>query len=153
MSRALRLHAISIGLLSGMIACLDPFEPDVGPPVHAACSNEDIDLDNPVSFADDIASGMVDSRCANCHSPSGDNPIGFDATGLDLSTYAGLRSGGVTSGTDIVIPGSPCPSTLVEKTGEAPPFGARMPLGGPPFLTLQQREQIHDWIVEGGLDN
>jgi hypothetical protein len=37
--------------------------------------------------------------------------------------------------------------------GEAPPFGARMPLNGPPFLDERDRQLLADWIAEGADDN
>jgi hypothetical protein len=37
----------------------------------------------------------------------------------------------------------------VQKISAAPPFGARMPLDGPPFLSASQIQVISDWIAEG----
>ena len=75
--------------------------------------------------------------------------FGFAVARLDLTSYAALRAGGATAGGDIVLPGTPCSSILWQKLSEGPPFGARMPLNGPPFLTDDQISLIHDWIAEG----
>jgi len=53
----------------------------------------------------------------------------------------------------IVVPGQPCASILYLKVDEAPPFGARMPLDGPPFWTEDEIQRLHDWIAEGAGDN
>ena len=73
--------------------------------------------------------------------------------GLDLTSYATLREGGVVSETDIVVPGRPCDSVLVQKISGSPPFGARMPLGGPPYLSEDEQQLVRDWIAEGARDN
>jgi hypothetical protein len=59
----------------------------------------------------------------------------------------------MNSGTRIVIPGKPCDSIIVQKLGLAPPFGARMPYNGPPYLSAAELQLIRDWIAEGALDN
>ena len=35
----------------------------------------------------------------------------------------------------------------------APPFGARMPRNGPPYLPASDVALITDWIIEGAHDN
>ena len=50
------------------------------------------------------------------------------------------------------MPGDACGSILVQKLGDAPPFGARMPLEGP-ALGAPEIQLIVDWIVEGADDN
>ena len=42
---------------------------------------------------------------------------------------------------------------LVQKLGPAPPFGARMPRNGPPYLPASDVALITDWILEGAHDN
>ncbi len=146
--------AFSIAALS--LGCLDTFEPEVGPLVQVPCVNEDSDPDIDVSFIEDIVVGIVlrpESDCVRCHTPSGATPIGLEETGFDISSYASLRAGGANSGSAIVIPGEPCSSILVQKTGPAPPFGERMPLSGPPYLKELDRQLVHDWIAEGARDN
>jgi hypothetical protein len=135
-------------LLAG---CADVLAPDVGPPIRGACADLDSDPDVDIHFTDDVeaifATGAA--HCLGCHSPDGETPLGLEVGGLDLSEYEYLREGGVVSGDDIVVPGEPCRSVLVQKLGAAPPFGARMPLDGPPFLSDADRQVIADWIAEG----
>ena len=50
----------------------------------------------------------------------------------------------MVSGSNIVVPGRPCESVLLQKVGSAAPFGGRMPLNGPPFLNDDERQLIHD---------
>jgi hypothetical protein len=143
------------GLLVALLAasgCVDDFEPDVGAPLRPACSDEDSDPEVRVSFADDIQTGIferADLGCADCHTTEGPGPIGLRASGLNLATLESLLRGGDESGPDIVVPGSPCRSILVQKVGPAPPFGGRMPLDGPPYLDDEQVRLVSDWIAEG----
>jgi Planctomycete cytochrome C len=135
-----------------LAACVD-LEPDVGDPARPRCADVDSDPDTDVSFRVDIEGGVFAGACRDCHSSGGANPIGVRVSGLSLGSYSALRSGGDESGADIVVPGMPCASILVQKVGEAPPFGARMPLDGPPFLTAEQVQLIADWIAEGADDD
>lgn len=149
------LSAIAAGLLAGLAGCLDDFEPEVGPPHRPACSDEDSDPSTRVSFRDDIQAGLFersDLRCADCHTPQGGSPLGLRASGLNLSSLASLLRGGDEGGADTVVPGAPCESVLVQKLGPGPPFGARMPLDGPPFLDAAELQLISDWIAEGADD-
>jgi hypothetical protein len=141
--------------LAVTLACTGPFEPDVGPPLRAACTDEDSNPDEDVSFRDDIVPRVLRASatdCSKCHTPDGATPIGIEVGGLDLSTYASLRRGGINSGSDIVVAGQPCDSILWQKL-VAPPFGARMPLDGPPFGGDDVLELLRDWIAEGARDN
>jgi len=143
-------------LASGCIGVLDPLDPEVGAPLADRCVNEDSDRANKVSFSRDVLTiftGSAGPVGCGCHQPNNPSPIGFQETGLDLSSYAGLRAGGNRSRSTIVIPGQPCNSVLWQKISAGPPFGARMPLFGPPFLDDASRQKIADWIAEGALDD
>ncbi len=143
----------------GNFACLDivdPLDPNVGEPLVARCSNVDSDPDRNVSYLRDISpliNGATGQPGCGCHLPTSADPIGLEATGLDLSSYAGIRAGGVNSLTSIIVPGSPCDSVLWQKVSPGPPFGARMPFDGPPFLDADTRRLLSDWIAEGARDN
>ena len=134
-------------------ACLDPLEPDIGPPLHRTCVNEDSDSNIDVSYDADISTAIFARRCLACHSPDGATPIGFEIGGLSLVSYSSLRAGGVVSGADIVVPERPCDSVLIEKLSAGPPFGARMPANGPPYLGDAELQLVHDWIDEGADDD
>ena len=77
---------------------------------------------------------LIEYHCPKCHTPGGATPQGLSVGGLDLESFETLRAGGVRSGAEIVVPGQPCTSVLLQKVGAGPPFGARMPLDGPPYL-------------------
>jgi hypothetical protein len=137
-----------LALAVALAGCLDVVGPDVGAPLAARCTDDDSDPGTAVSFSRDIA--PILKRCTFCHAPGG---LGFELGRLDLTSYGALRAGGAVSGSNIVIPGQPCESIIVQKTGEGPPFGARMPFNGPPFLTAEQLALLHDWIAEGAGEN
>jgi mono/diheme cytochrome c family protein len=146
---------LACALLPGA-GCVDDLRPDIGPPVQELCLDEDSDPDTPVRFGRDIVEVLFAREltgCHQCHRPTAPTPLGFEVGGLDLTSATSLRGGGVVSGSDIVIPGRPCDSIIVQKISPAPPFGGRMPLNGPPFLTDEERQLIHDWVAEGALDN
>ncbi len=152
--RARALALLAAAALAG--GCLEEFEPDVGQPLRPLCTDEDSDEEVDVSFSADIFDGVFersDLGCTDCHSPGGENPIGLRASGLNLSSYAALMRGGDRSADTIVVAGRPCESVLVQKVGQAPPFGARMPLDGPPFLSEGERQLLSDWIAEGADDD
>lgn len=149
------LGTIAVVLCTG---CLGALEPDVGEPQRARCVNEDSDPSTDVSFQRDIYAeifhrGVSEGPGCRCHLPSEPQPIGFELAGLDLSSYSGLRAGGANSGATIVVPGQPCDSLIVVKLSEGPPFGARMPQDGPPYLSDEELQLVKDWIAEGAIDD
>jgi len=136
--------------------CIESLAPEVGEALAPTCSSVDSDPANDVSFDFDLQRGVfasAEGHCVKCHTPAGATPIGIAIGGLDLTSYATLRNGGTQSGAAIVVPGDPCASLLVGKLGNAPPFGARMPFDGPPYLSERARLTIADWIAEGARDN
>ena len=156
MSRASGARAaVLVSLLLSLLlwGCLGRVEPEVGEPVALECDPQDSDPTRDVSFTADILPLLERppnaGGCVACHDAAGRNPIGYERAGLDLSDYRQLVRGGNTSGSDIVVPGDPCASILLQKIGEAPPFGARMPLSGPPHFSPTEEQLVHDWIAEG----
>lgn len=132
--------------------CLDSLGPEVGAPLRPSCSGEDSAPTTRVHFETEIRTAVIGRACARCHTPTGATPIGLQLGGLDLSSLTSLRAGGVQSGAEIVVAGNPCASLLLQKLGTAPPFGARMPLDGPPYLEPREVQLISDWIAEGAID-
>jgi hypothetical protein len=130
--------------------CLEDIGPQVGAPVAALCSNDDENTSSTVSFARDIQP-IFDARCKACHYPTGFAPIGLQVTGLNLSSYQTVIAGAIAGA--VVVPDEPCASVLYLKVTPGPPFGSRMPLNGPPFLTAGDIQLIHDWIAEGAVAN
>jgi hypothetical protein len=149
-----RARAWGIGaLVLGLSAC--SLEPDVGPPLAGACSNADTDPELAISFRAQIRPLIARSIAGcSCHLPAAAGPgLGTQLSGLDLSSLSSLRAGGFNSGGQAVVASEPCASVLYQKVFEAPPFGSRMPLGGPPFWTAEELALLHDWIAEGAADN
>jgi hypothetical protein len=138
--------------LAGLLllgSCGLALEPDVGELIAGVCKNEDKHPDEEVSFEGDILP-MLQMGCG-CHDPQkGGSAI--DLVGFSIEDYEKVRRGGVNSGDEIVVEGQPCESVLLQKLGEAPPYGVRMPSFGP-YLTREERALIHDWIAEGARDN
>jgi mono/diheme cytochrome c family protein len=139
----------ALTLLAVLAAC-DSLEPRVGPAALARCLDDDSDPDTQVSYQADIQP-IFSERCKTCHTPGGAAPIGLQFTGLDLSSHQTVLAGAIAG--PVVVPGQPCASVLLGKVSPGPPFGSRMPLNGPPFLSDRQLQLIHDWIAEGALDN
>lgn len=116
-----------------------------------SCSNDSgNDIMGPVedvSFVNDIQP-IFNGSCggAGCH-------VGATQNGVNLSSYDQvMNSAGQQYGREIVEPGSPDESPLVDKIEPNPQFGQRMPFGRDP-LSNHQIEQIRVWIEEGALDN
>ena len=94
-----------------------------------------------VSFADNVLPIFVRYGCYGCH--GGTN-------GLDVSTVANLLKGGIHG--PAIVPGKADSSLIMKKTSPAPPFGDRMPQGGP-YLPDSVRAVIGTWINQGAKDN
>lgn len=152
----MRAHWLSLLLLAGCYDAISDLDPGVGGPLAPRCANQDSDPDTDVSFANQILPVLKKQGVAvgcTCHQPTDPNPIGFEQTGLNLSSYSALLRGGNNSQSSIVVPGQPCDSVLWQKVSPGPPFGSRMPFSGPPFLDEATRQLIADWIAEGARDN
>jgi hypothetical protein len=90
---------------------------------------------------------ILQARCAECHKPEG---IGYEKSGLDLSTYAGLMRG--TSFGPIVIPGSPLTSNLNVLIEGRAAKSIQMPHNQRPLLKCQQ-QIVNKWVEQGAKDN
>ena len=139
-------------LALGLAGC--GIEPDVGKPLAGTCSDADTDPTMVVSFRSEIRPLLARSKAGcSCHLPSSSGPgPGIRLGGFDLSSLSSLRAGGFNSGSGIVVAAQPCDSVMYQKVYEAPPFGSRMPLGGP-YWSDQELALLHDWIAEGAGDN
>lgn len=133
-----------LALASG---CAIEDAPEVGSELTGRCDNADSAPRTPVSFAAEVHPLMTRAMGGcTCHQ-------GRQTSGLDISSYASLRRGGINSGDRVIVAGDPCGSILLQKISETPPFGSRMPLNGPPYLSPDQIQLVHDWVAEGALDN
>jgi WD40 repeat protein len=105
----------------------------------ASCVQAADDAAPAVSFRDQVAPILV-RRCLGCHSDR------KAQGGLNLKTLALFKKGGKTAGTDIVVPGDPEASYLVEAIG--PEASPRMPYKQPP-LSASEIRLIERWVAEG----
>lgn len=99
-----------------------------------------------VSFKEDVLP-IFKGRCVECHEPGG---TGFDASGLDLRTHAGVMKG--TKFGPMVIAGDPQGSSLMAMLDWRVAEQIRMPHGKKKLSTCD-RDAIRRWIQEGALDN
>jgi hypothetical protein len=82
---------------------------------------------------------IFNSNCTSCHG---------GLNGVTLSSYQSVMNSNGTNYGQIVVPGDPGGSPLVQKLSPNPPIGDRMPQGGP-FLSNEQINLISTWINEG----
>src|SRR5215469_1622986 len=99
-----------------------------------------------MSFADDVMP-IFRGRCVSCHAPGGP---GFEKSGLDLSTYAGVMKG--TKSGPMVVPGDAQSSNLMWLLDWRASPELRMPHGKKKLSTCD-RDAIRSWINEGAKDN
>ncbi len=99
-----------------------------------------------ISFKEDVKPIFV-GRCVSCHQPGGQ---GTQASGLDLTSYAGLMKG--TKFGPMVIPGDPASSNLMLLLDWRASPALRMPHGKKQLSTCD-RNAIRAWILEGAKDN
>lgn len=125
----------------------NPSDPDAGP--VSDCKIKDSNPSKVVSFKKDIWPILSGCRCHDTDDP---DQFGILEVGFVIDDYATLREGGDNTGTNVIIPGNACDSLILQKLSEDPPFGVRMPRDGP-YLSVETRTLISDWIVEGARDN
>lgn len=113
----------------------------VATPLRQACAAQAQE-----SFAQDVMP-IFRGRCISCHQPGG---MGFEKSGLDLTTYAGLMKG--TKNGKMVIPGDPDGSNLMWLLDWRASPELRMPHGSKKLSTCD-RDAIRSWIREGAKDN
>jgi hypothetical protein len=94
-----------------------------------------------VSFAQKILPIFDAYGCTGCHGGNG---------GLYVGTVSQLLTGGLHGAA--VIAGNADGSILVQKLSVSPPFGSRMPLGGP-YLADSTIAVIKTWVNEGAKNN
>jgi mono/diheme cytochrome c family protein len=99
-----------------------------------------------ISFAEDVFP-IFKGRCIDCHQPGGK---GYEASGLDLTTYEGLMKG--TKFGPMVIAGDPDTSNLIWLLDWRASPQLRMPHGMKQLSTCD-RSAIRTWIREGANNN
>ena len=121
--------------LAGMVGV------EIATPWSQACAAEP-----KVSFAEDILP-LLKWRCASCHQSGG---AGFEKSGLDLTSYAGVMKG--TKFGPMVIPRDPESSNLILLLDWRVAPAIRMP-HGKKKLSVCDRDAIRTWIREGAQNN
>ena len=106
-----------------------------------ACAAEEA-----VSFKEDILP-LLKWRCASCHEPGG---AGYEKSGLDLTSYAGVMKG--TKFGQMVIPRDPESSNLMLLLDWRASPELRMP-HNKKQLSSCDRSSIRTWIRQGAKDN
>ena len=99
-----------------------------------------------MSFKDDVLP-IFKGRCIDCHQPGGE---GYEKSGLDLRTYAGVMKG--TKFGAMVTPGNPDLSNLAWLLDWKASPEIRMPHGKTKLSTCD-RDAIREWIRQGAKDN
>ncbi len=94
-----------------------------------------------ISFKNQIRPIFQRYGCDGCHGGSG---------GLFVQTVAQLLQGGLDG--PAVIPGKADSSIIIRKVSPNPPFGVRMPQGGP-YLPDSTIQIMKLWINQGAKDN
>jgi len=125
---------LTTGLMLPYVGCNDM---GVNPPpavVH-------IDTLSTVSFQNNVIPIFERFGCYDCH--GGTN-------GLVVHTVADLLKGGVNG--PAIVAGDANSSLIMKKMSPVPPFGDRMPQGGP-YLSDSIRAVIATWITQGAKDN
>jgi hypothetical protein len=128
---SISIVALSIGMVTGLGVLNAP----------NACAAEEM-----VSFKEDILP-LLKWRCASCHEPGGS---GYEKSGLDLTSYAGLMKG--TKFGAMVIPREPESSNLMLLLDWRASPALRMP-HGKKQLSSCDRSTIRTWIRQGAKDN
>jgi len=112
----------------------------INPPVTSA-ANPDTTASVAVSFSKNVLPIFDRYGCTGCH--GGTN-------GLVVGTVADLLKGGIHG--PAIVPGNADSSLIMKKTSPNPPFGDRMPQGGP-YCPDSVRAVIAAWINQGAKDN
>jgi len=128
---SISIVVLSIGMVTGVGVLNAP----------NACAAEEM-----VSFKEDILP-LLKWRCASCHEPGAS---GYEKSGLDLTSYAGLMKG--TKFGAMVIPREPESSNLMLLLDWRASPALRMP-HGKKQLSSCDRSTIRTWIRQGAKDN
>jgi len=110
-------------------------------PIRQACAQR-----GEMSYREDIVP-ILKGWCVSCHEPGGQ---GYQASGVDLTSYAGLMKG--TKFGAVVIPKEPDSSSLYALIAGKTSPQIRMPFGHKPLPDCL-RINIWEWIFEGAKDN
>ncbi len=98
-----------------------------------------------VSFSAQVQP-LLQASCgfANCHGAA-------TQSGFSVASYGSIT--GSAGHGRLLLPNFADSTNLYLKLLDPPPFGARMPASGPPFLSTSNINLIRDWINQGAKNN
>ncbi len=99
-----------------------------------------------LSFKEDVFP-IIEIRCLECHQKGG---IGYEKSGLDLSTYDGLMEG--TKHGPVVVPRSAMTSNLISVIDGRTDPALHMPLKRK-RMSKCERLSFRSWVNQGAKDN
>ena len=99
-----------------------------------------------VSFKEDVFP-IIEIRCLECHQSGGE---GYEASGLDMSSYEGLMKG--TKSGPMITPGNAVDSNLLAVIDRRTSSEIWMPHEGKQ-LSKCERQAFRFWISQGAKDN
>lgn len=99
-----------------------------------------------ISYREDVAPLLL-IRCQECHQQGAE---GFEKSGLDLTSYAGLMKG--TRHGPVVVPGDPFTSNFIVLIEGRAASVLRMPHDRKP-LSKCEVDTFRAWIRQGARDN
>lgn len=111
-----------------------------------AAATPAIAKEEPVSFTEDVQP-ILQQRCTMCHQTGAE---GFEKSGFDLTSYAGLMKG--TKHGTMVVPGDPVTSNLLVLIEGKADKSLQMP-HGKKKLSSCDRDTIRKWIKQGAKNN
>ena len=130
--KQLRMWVVLLSMAGTAAGCRDMgSEPEQTPPPPSG----------PVSFSQQVLPILQQSGCTGCHGGNG---------GLTVGTVAQLLQGGIHG--PAIVPGKSDSSLIIQKLSIYPPFGDRMPQGGP-YLPEATISIIRTWIDQGAQNN
>jgi hypothetical protein len=94
-----------------------------------------------VSFMNQVVPFFINYGCDGCHGDNG---------GLEVQSVTKLLTGGIHG--PAIVAGNADSSLMVKKLSASPPFGDRMPRGGP-YLADSTIQILKQWINQGAKDN
>lgn len=100
-----------------------------------------------VSYQKDV-SPIIHDYCLSCHQPGGK---GFEASGLDMSSYQSLMKG--TKFGSIVKPGDSFTSVLIQVVDGRVHASIKMPYGMSGGLSMANIGVLKKWIDQGAKNN
>ncbi len=139
----------SLGLILGSCGGDNGTPTDPDPNGNGNGNGNGDDESRLVSYSQDIQP-IFSGNCTT----SGCHDSGTQESGVDLTSYdAATGSVGNQYGSNIINPGNPGDSPIVDKiSNDNPEFGARMPEGGG-SLSPAQIDSIVAWIEDDAPDN